>query len=155
MVHLGLAISDTDLTHIRQLFNEYADSLGNEFVAESDNEKLVELPGEYAAPGGSLMLAYIEKMAVGCVALKKVREQVCEMKRLYVRPPFRREGIGRKLALKVIEHARATGYKVMLLDTLPPMIEATSLYRSLGFKEISSYRDNPVESKLFMELVLS
>ncbi|HEY6952285.1 MAG TPA: GNAT family N-acetyltransferase [Bacteroidota bacterium] len=155
MVHLTHVGSDPDLAHCRELFREYADSLGSVFVAESDDNTFAKLPGEYAAPDGCLMLAYIEKMAVGCVALKKVRDNVCEMKRLYVRPPFRREGIGRKLALKVIEHARAKEYKLMLLDTLPPMKEATSLYRSLRFKEIAPYRDNPVEGELFMELILS
>lgn len=154
MVHLTLVTTPEDLTRTSNLFKEYAESLGIDLSFQNFNEELANLPGEYAPPNGCLILAMIEKLAVGCVALRKVSEHVCEMKRLYVQPPFRREGVGRKLALKVIEHARASGYKRMLLDTLPPMKEATSLYRSLGFKETDPYRFNPVEGAIFMELSL-
>ncbi len=154
MVHLIQVVSKEDLEHVRLLFKEYADSLGIDLSFQDFDKELAGLPGDYALPDGYLVLAFAEKIAVGCIALRKVSEHICEMKRLYVRPPFRREGIGRKLALKVIDHARLAGFKHMLLDTLPPMKEATSLYRSLGFKETDPYRFNPVEGAIFMELTL-
>ena len=154
MVHLIHATSPEDLEQIRALLREYSEALGVDLSFQNFDEELASLPGDYAPPGGCLFLACIEKLAVGCVALRRIDNDVCEMKRLYVKPPFRREGIGRKLALKLIEFARTAGYSRMLLDTLPPMKEATSLYRSLGFKETGPYRFNPVKGALFMELQL-
>lgn len=154
MVHLVQVATPEDLSHVRRLFREYAESIGIDLAFQNFEEEFAGLPGSYAPPGGCLLLAFVEKLAVGCVALQRVSERVCEMKRLYVQPPFRREGIGRKLVLRLIEIARHAGYHRMLLDTIPPMKEATSLYRSFGFKEIDPYRFNPVEGAIFMELAL-
>ena len=103
---------------------------------------------------GSLLLAVDEEKIAGCVALKKVDDRVCEMKRLYVRAEFRGRGIGKILAMRIADEAREIGYERLRLDTLPTMKEAISLYRSLGFEEIPAYRDLPVPGALFMEVKL-
>lgn len=113
------------------------------------------MPGDYAAPEGRLLLATLEDVAAGCVALHKIDDGICEMKRLYVRPQFRGRGLGKILAERVIADARLLGYKKLRLDTVEPrMRTAVAMYRSLGFREIAPYRANPIEGALYMELDL-
>jgi ribosomal protein S18 acetylase RimI-like enzyme len=144
-----------NLKIIRKLFEEYAESLGFDLSFQNFDEELAKLPGEYAPPTGCLLLAMNLDEAAGCVALRRIDEGVCEMKRLYVRQQFRGKGIGRLLAQKVIERAKKNGYKQMRLDTAPTMNAARGLYKSLEFKEIGAYRYNPLEGAVFMELALT
>jgi len=139
----------------RALFLEYAASLGFSLCFQSFDEELKSLPGAYAAPSGRLFLAQYEQQAAGCVALRKLEAKICEMKRLYVRPAYRGKGLGRILVERVIAEARAIGYERMRLDTVASsMQDAVELYRRMGFKEISPYRENPIEGALYMELLL-
>jgi len=127
------------------LFREYADGLGVDLAFQDFDAELADPLGLYEL----VLLA-----TGGCVALRRVDEGTCEMKRLYVRPAARGTGLGRPLAEAVIAHARARGYRRMLLDTLPSMTEARALYASLGFRETDAYRYNPVGGTSFLELVL-
>jgi putative acetyltransferase len=149
------AESPAEVGEARKLFIEYSEQLGLDLCFQNFEKELAELPGAYAPPEGRLLLALHENRLAGCVGLRKLGDAVCEMKRLYVRPEFRGLGIGRALALHLIEEARALDYERMRLDTLPSLMAAAiRMYRSLGFREIEAYYHNPVEGALFMELAL-
>jgi ribosomal protein S18 acetylase RimI-like enzyme len=149
------AESPEQVAAIRELFLEYAQSLGFSLCFQSFDKELAGLPGEYAPPEGRLLLATYEGAPAGCVALHKLDHGICEMKRLYVRPLFRGKGLGRGLAERVIADARGIGYTRLRLDTVEPMMQtAVAMYRQLGFREIASYRENPIAGALYMELNL-
>jgi len=144
-----------ELEQIRDLFFDYSNSLGFDLSFQNFQKELNELPGDYSPPSGRLLLGFHDSDPAGCVALRRISEEICEMKRLFVRPQCRGLGLGRALAAKVIEDAREIGYRGMRLDTVPTMQTAIALYVSLGFKEIEPYRYNPIKGAKFMELDLT
>jgi putative acetyltransferase len=152
---ISQAESDSQIASIRELFLEYAQSLGFSLCFQSFDQELAGLPGDYASPEGRLLLASVGGAPAGCVALHKLGAEICEMKRLYVRPQFRGKGFGKILAGTVIAEARQIGYKQLRLDTVEPMMRtAVAMYRNLGFREIAPYRTNPIEGALYMEIQL-
>lgn len=155
-----LAESAAQIAQARELFLEYANSLGFSLCFQNFDKELVDLPGDYAPPEGRLLLAEYEGQPAGCVALHKLKLQtgedgICEMKRLYLRPQFRGKGLGRLLAERVIAEARWAEYTSIRLDTVGPVMkDAVAMYRKLGFKEIAPYRPNPNPGTLYLELLL-
>jgi putative acetyltransferase len=152
--HLIEARAESHLGLVRELFREYVDSLGFELDFQDFAREFDELPGEYAPPEGRLFLALVDREAAGCIALRRIDLETCEMKRMYVRPRFRGLGIGRHLAEAAVRAARGIGYGRMRLDTVPGMDAAIAIYRSLRFREIEPYRYNPIEGAIYMELEL-
>lgn len=144
-----------DLPEVCALFREYADSLGVDLSFQDFDRELASLPGDYAPPRGCLLLAKHAAPAAGCVALRPLGADVCEMKRLFVRPAFRGARLGRALAEAILSEARRIGYSRMRLDTLPSMAEAIVLYERLGFTDIALYRHNPVPGTRFLERTLN
>jgi putative acetyltransferase len=149
------AESCTHVVQARELFQEYAQSLGVNLCFQNFEQELARLPGHYAPPDGRLLLAEYDGQMAGCVALHKWEDGICEMKRLYLRPSFRGKGLGRVIAEKIIAEARSIGYQRMRLDTIGPLMkDAVEMYRKLGFREIAPYRPNPIAGAMYMELQL-
>ena len=150
------AESVEDLQLVRGLFTEYETAIGVSLCFQSFEEELANLPGKYAPPSGRLFLAFIGELSVGCIALRKQTDAICEMKRLFVRQAARGKQVGRKLVETIINEACDIGYQRMRLDTMPgKMDKAIAMYRSVGFEEIPPYYDTPVGDTIFMELKLS
>jgi len=155
----GLAFSQAEspnqIAQARELFLEYAQSLGFSLCFQNFDKELAALPGDYAPPDGRLLLAEYDGQLAGCVALHKLEPGICEMKRLYLRPNFRGKRLGRVLADRIIAEARQIGYQRMRLDTVEPVMgDAVAMYRKIGFQEIAPYCANPIAGALYMELPL-
>ncbi len=154
MVEIGDAYDPASIRAARSLFEEYQQTLGIDLSFQGFATELETLPGEYSPPRGRLLLARDGGAIVGCVAMRPLTSETCEMKRLYVRPQSRAGGVGRQLAERVMGEARAIGYRRMYLDTLPTMGGAQRLYEMLGFKDIAAYRHNPIEGTRYLGLDL-
>jgi putative acetyltransferase len=154
-LNFAQAESPAQIVQSRELFLEYAQSLGFSLCFQNFDQELAGLPGVYAPPEGRLLLVDCEGQLAGCVALHKLDRAICEMKRLYLRPHFRGQRLGRTLAERIIAEARQIGYQRMRLDTVEPVMkDAVAMYRKLGFKEIAAYCANPMAGTLYMELKL-
>ena len=149
------AETPAQIAQARELFLEYAQSLGMNLCFQNFEQELAGLPGHYAPPSGRLLLAEYESQLAGCVALHEWEPSICEMKRLYLRSSFRGKGLGRVLAEAIIAEAQNIGYQHMRLDTIEPIMkDAVEMYRKLGFREIAPYRPNPIAGAMYMELPL-
>lgn len=155
MLQISDAHTGEGLEEVKALFEEYATSLAISLDFQGFDSELESLPGYYAPPQGCILLASWEGQVAGCVALRKLEEGICEMKRLFTRPGFRGHRIGHALSEAVIQRAREIGYSRMRLDTLESMGPARKLYTSLGFYEIGPYCYNPIADAVYMELQLS
>jgi ribosomal protein S18 acetylase RimI-like enzyme len=157
-IELVIPDSPALLDAAREIFAEYARGLGIDLCFQNFDAELAGLPGEYSAPSGHLLLALVDGHLAGCGAFRNLADadyaNACEMKRLYVRPAFRRFGLGRVLAQALIDEARRAGYSVMLLDTLDDMEAARGLYTSLGFEEIAPYYYNPIPGAHYLKVDL-
>jgi ribosomal protein S18 acetylase RimI-like enzyme len=154
MTRIINAITEDHYQSVRELFIQYADSLGFDLEFQGFSRELAELPGDYKSPAGCMLLAETADGYAGCVALRPLHNNICEMKRLFVIPEYQGCGIGRALAEAVIGGARKQGYQRMRLDTVESMKAARGLYFSLGFKTIEAYCHNPLDNPSFMELEL-
>jgi putative acetyltransferase len=156
MPQITIAEAGPRLDEVRSLFREYAESLDFDLGFQDFDAELAGLPGDYAPPSGRLLLATVDGRAAGCVALRRLDPETCEMKRLFVRPDFRGHGIGRMLIEQILGEARRAGYRRMRLDTVAgSMAEATRLYRAAGFRPIPPYRHNPMVGAIFLEIDLT
>lgn len=156
MIKIIQAITEEQIEATRKLFREYEAWFGMNLCFQNFDEEVANLPGKYAAPEGRLYLAFSDEKLAGCIALRKLEDEICEMKRLFVKDDFRGQKIGIALIEKLLEEAKKIGYEKMRLDTFPPkMGKAVSLYESYGFYEISPYYHNPYGETLFMELDLT
>jgi ribosomal protein S18 acetylase RimI-like enzyme len=136
---------------VKELFLEYADSLDFDLGFQGFGHELASLPGDYSQPSGFILLAFHDLRLAGCIALRPLEKEICEMKRLYVRPDFHGLGIGRALANALLEKAKQSGYKKIRLDTVPNMKAAIQLYQSMGFYPIAAYRENPIAGASYLE----
>lgn len=154
-VAIHIATSAEDIQHTAQLFREYADSLGLDLSFQNFDAEVAQLPGDYAPPRGTLLLAYVDGTPAGCCALRPLDDadipNAAEMKRLYVRKPFRGFGLGRQLAEATLDAARQGGYSCVLLDTLDDMEAARNLYTDLGFEETEPYYFNPIAGAHYLK----
>jgi len=157
-IDLRRPATEAELASAAAIFREYAASLDIDLCFQNFEDEIASLPGDYAPPAGQLMLAYVDGELAGCGALRRFADaddaNACEMKRLYVRPAYRRFGLGRLLAQALLDEARRAGYSAMLLDTLDDMEAARELYASLGFVEVPPYYFNPIPGAHYLKAEL-
>lgn len=155
MLNIVQAATPQDILDAGTLFREYSELVAEALCFQDFDQELAALPGEYASPGGVLLIARDANAAAGCVALRCLDAGTGEMKRMYVRERYRGSGLGRRLAVAVIEEARKRQYARVVLDTLPKLAAAMALYRDLGFREIGPYLESPTPCAICFELRLS
>ncbi len=153
-MHIKFVRTPEEIEQIRNLFREYAASLEFDLEFQDFAEELQTLPGSYARPEGELFLCEEDGVSIGCAALRRIDPDICELKRMYLKPEWRGKGLGKVIAFEVIKHAQELGYKKIRLDTIATMKEAIALYEKIGFKEIAPYRYNPIKGAKFMELII-
>ena len=153
-----LAPTPNDMDAVRQIFQEYADSLNIDLEFQGFESEIADLPGDYAAPRGQILLAYVDGALAGCCALRPLDDcdypNAAEMKRLFVRKAFRGFGLGRHLVESILDSARQAGYDHVLLDTLDDMEAARALYVDLGFESIEPYYHNPLPGAHYLKVDL-
>lgn len=154
MIKIVEAKKEGHLNQARILFREYEIFLGVDLCFQGFEQEITELPGKYASPKGCLLLGMDGNKLVGCVAVRPLQEDICEMKRLFVRPEFRGHGYGKILVEEIIKKAHNIGYHYMRLDTLSSLKQAINLYESFGFKKIKPYCFNPLPDVICWELKL-
>lgn len=155
MIEIAQAKTPEQIEQTRVIFREYEAWLGLSLCFQGFEEELASLPGKYVPPEGRLYLAFSDDELAGCIAMRKLEDGICEMKRLFVKEQFRGQHIGQTLIEKLITESKNSGYSKMRLDTYPPkMGKAVRLYESYGFREIAPYYENPHKETLFMELTL-
>jgi len=151
-IEIAPATTAADVAEVRRLFIEYADSLGYELCFQGFDREIDQLPAVYGPPCGRMLLARVDGEVAGGVALRRLDDATCEMKRLFVRPSHRGLGLGRRLAVALVAAGRELGYARLRLDTLPAMTAARRLYADLGFREIEPYYENPIAGARYLEL---
>ena len=151
---LKIANTKEEYDDAKILFLEYAKSLNFDLCFQNFDEEISDLKSEYTDNGGCILLCYEDDKLAGCVGLRRFENNICEMKRLYLRNEFRGKGIGKALVDKIILISKEYGYEKMRLDTIETMKEAISIYKKIGFEEIKPYRENPVEGVIYLELAL-
>ena len=154
VIEIRMAEDATGLAAVRALFEEYWESFGFTPCFQNFGEEVAGLPGRYAGPDGRLAVAWAGEEAAGCVALRKLDERRGEFKRLYVRPAFRGQGLGRRLVEWVMEQARGAGYAELVADTMPEMREALALYEQMGFARTAAYADQATTGAVCIRKVL-
>lgn len=155
MLRIVQAAEPWQIEQARTLIREYTNALGIDLGFQDFEQEMAGFPGAYAPPGGRLLLALDGSEAAGCVGIRGLEPDTCEMKRLYIRPAYRGHRLGRRLIEAALEQARAMGYSAMYLDTLPGMDAAIRLYESFGFQRTAPYYANPIPGALFFKLLLS
>lgn len=153
-IEIVVANDHKKVADAKKLIQEYGNAIKIDLNFQNFKEELKKLPGNYVAPKGILLLAYVDNKAAGCIALKELNSNSCEMKRLYVRDAYRGQGIGKQLVTRLIEEARNMKYEFMKLDTIPGMIRAQQIYESYGFVDINPFVYNPTDGTRYMELKL-
>jgi len=146
-----IPVNELQLQDAVKLFNEYANSLHISLDFQNFKEELNVINSMYGSPTGCLFLVYDQEQAIACAAYRKIGDGICELKRMYIQPNYRRKGVGQNLVSLLCENAKHNGYRVMRLDTLDTMLPAISLYHHNGFYDVASYYHNPNDGVVYME----
>jgi ribosomal protein S18 acetylase RimI-like enzyme len=147
-----IRLAYSELDNVKILFQEYVDALGVNLEFQHYDDEINSLPGKYALPDGRIYVLYYRSQLAGCIALRRLSEDSCEIKRLFVRPEYRGLKLGKKLTLQIINDAKELKYKEIYLDTLYSLESALKMYKKLGFHEIPAYYNNPLENVIYLKM---